>query len=178
MTDLYLSSTKPSVFIGLKNYFEAFSDPEFLIAAMNTLEIAIPALILELLIGMALALILNRKFRGRGLVLSFLVTPFMIAPAAVALAWRLLFDPRYGPINYLLGQVTGKRVVIDWLGSTDIAIRSLTIVDIWQTTPFIMLIFLAGLSAISPELYESAKIDGGNGIKNFYYITLPMIKPV
>lgn len=178
LTDYSLSSTGVPVFIAFDNYMEAFTDPEFLNAVTNTLEISIPALFIEVLIGFSLALVLNRKFKGRGLVLALIVTPFMIAPGAVALAWRLLFDPRYGPINHLLTQLTGHAVNIDWLGSTDIAIRSLTIIDIWQTTPFIMLILLAGLSSISPEVYEAARIDGANSLKAFRYITLPLVKPV
>jgi multiple sugar transport system permease protein len=164
--------------VGFKNYVKAFQDPEFISSILNTVEIAIPALTMEVLIGFALALVLNRRFAGRGLVLALLVVPFMIAPAAAALAWRLLFDSRYGPVNYLISQILGHNVVIDWLGSTKLAIRSLTIIDIWQTSPFVMLILLAGLSAISPELYESAKIDGANHVKTFRYITLPLVQPV
>ena len=165
-------------FIGIRNYVEAFSSPDFRSAVWNTLEIAVPALFLEVLIGFVLALILNRRFFGRGLVIALLVTPYMIAPGAAALAWRLLFDTRYGPVNDLLSKLAGRSVVIDWLGSPAFAIRSLTLIDIWQTTPFVMLILLAGLSAISPEIYEAARIDGGSSLHTLRYVTLPLVRPI
>ncbi len=164
--------------IGLKNYMEALQDKDFLNAVTTTLKIGAPALFFEIILGFGFALILNRKFKGRGLVLSLMVTPFMIAPGAAALAWRLLFDSRYGPINHILSQIAGKNIVIDWLGAPDIAFKSLTIIDIWQTTPFVMLIILAGLSSISSDVYEAAKVDGASRFQIFRDITLPLVRPI
>ena len=164
--------------VGMKNYMEALGDQDFLNSIVTTLKIGIPALLIEIVLGFALALVLNRKFVGRGMVLALLVTPYMIAPGAAALAWRLLFDSRYGPVNHILSQICGKSVVIDWLGSPEIAYKSLSIIDIWQTTPFVMLIILAGLSAISSEIYEAAKVDGAPRFQAFWEITLPLVRPV
>ncbi len=164
--------------VGMKNYMEALGDQDFLNSIVTTLKIGIPALLIEIVLGFALALVLNRKFVGRGMVLALLVTPYMIAPGAAALAWRLLFDSRYGPVNHILSQICGKSVVIDWLGSPEIAYKSLSIIDIWQTTPFVMLIILAGLSAISSEIYEAAKVDGASRFQAFWEITLPLVRPV
>lgn len=178
LTDYSLTAQQPLNFIGLSNYVEAFNDPYLWNGLGNTLEIALLALLCELILGFVLALVLNRSFFGRGVAIALLVTPIMIAPAASSLAWRLLFDPRYGPINYFIEMLAGKKVTIDWLGSVKFAIRSVSIVDIWQNTPFVTLFLLAGLSIISPEMYEAARIDGANWIKSLRYITLPLIRPV
>ena len=175
------SLTTPGSFhvqVGLGNFKEALTDPDFITAVWNTVRIAVPALICEIIIGFALALLLNRNFFGRGLVLALLVTPYMIAPGAAAMAWRLLFDTRYGPVNDIISKIAGNPIVIDWLGSPKIAYISLIIIDIWQTTPFIMLILLAGLSSISPEIYEAAKIDGASHVQAFQHVTMPLLTPV
>jgi len=179
LTEYSLNLGKPPTFIGLKNYLNALSDSRLLNSAITTLKIGAPALILEIIFGMLLALLLNSmKFKLRGLILALLVTPVMIAPSAAALAFRLLYSPQYGPINDILSRITGRTVLIDWLGSIKLVSSSVMLVDVWQMTPFVMLVLLAGISAISPELYEAGKIDGGTSFDLFRYITMPLLKPV
>lgn len=177
-TDYALNVAKKPSFSGLSNYISAFSDMRFIGSIFNTIKIAIPALILEVLLGLIFALVLNRKVKFRAIIVALLVTPVMIAPSAAGLSFRLLYSPQYGPINYLLSKIAGQTIMIDWLGNVKSAINSIMLVDVWQNTPFVALVLLAGLSAISMELYEAGKIDGANAISAFRYITLPMLKPV
>ncbi|MCD6317528.1 sugar ABC transporter permease [Candidatus Aerophobetes bacterium] len=176
LTYYYLPAGISPVFVGVENYITAFQDPEFWNSLKITFKIAIPALFLEFFIGFALALLLNGIKKGRTVIASFLTTPVMIAPAAAAMAFRLLYHPEYGPINAFLSVLSNKPVKIDWLGSPNISFFSILLVDVWQMTPFIMLILLAGLSSIPEELYESARIDGSSSFQIFKYITLPLLK--
>jgi multiple sugar transport system permease protein len=174
----FLSSGKPPAFIGFNNWRDVFRDREFQGSLLITLKVVIPALLLEFLSGMVLAVLLNRKLVARGLIISLLAIPIMIAPAAAGLAFRLLYDPTYGPINEILAHLVGKLVQIDWLASKTIALYSIVLVDIWQQTPFIMLVLLAGLSAIPVDVYEAATIDGASRAQIFGRITLPLLRSV
>jgi multiple sugar transport system permease protein len=174
----FLTSGRPAKFIGLQNWKNVIVDQKFWSAFLITMKIVIPALIFEFVIGFFIALLLNRKLKGRGLMISLLATPVMIAPATAGLAFRLLYSPKYGPFNDLLSRIAGQTVIVDWLGSPKLAVYAITAVDIWQQTPFIMLVLLAGLSAVPDDIYEAAKIDGGTALQIFRYITLPLLKAV
>lgn len=176
LTYYYLPAGISPRFVGIKNYITAFQDSEFWNSVKITFKMAIPALFLELFIGFALALLLNGVRKGRTVITSFLVSPILIAPAAAGLAFRLLYHPLYGPINAFLSTLFKKPVQIDWLSSPEISFFSILLVDVWQMTPFVMLILLAGLSGISEEIYESAKIDGGSPFQIFRYITVPLLR--
>lgn len=176
LTYYYLPAGISPRFVGIKNYITAFQDSVFWNSVKITFKIAIPALFLEFFIGFALALLLNGVRKGRAIITGFLISPVMIAPAAAAMAFRLLYHPQYGPINAFLSTLFRKPVQIDWLGSPEISFFSILLVDVWQMTPFVMLILLAGLSGISKELYESAKVDGGSPFQMFRYITLPLLR--
>ena len=165
-------------FIGVDNYVEALTDGKLWTATWQTFAIAIPALILQLIIGMALALFLNRPFRGRALAVSLIVTPVMVSPAAAGMAWRLLLEPRYGPVNDILSRFSGQPVQIGWLSSVDWARPSIILTDVWHMAPFVMLLVLAGLGAISEDIYGAAKVDGASPWQMFVDITLPLLKPI
>jgi multiple sugar transport system permease protein len=163
-------------FVGLGNYINALTDARFQLAFLHTVKIAIPALALEFAFGLGLALLLNRRIPGRGLFVSLLVVPILISPAAVGTMWRLLFGVEYGAINGVIQYVFGLNIAPDWLGNPKLAIWSIAAVDIWQWTPFVMMLLLAGLSNIPDELYEAARVDGATPFRSFLYITLPLLR--
>ncbi|MCC7023948.1 MAG: sugar ABC transporter permease [Thermomicrobiales bacterium] len=165
-------------FVGLKNYAEAFTDAKLWTSIWQTFTIAVPALALEIVFGLALAMLLNRSFRGRAIAISLIVTPVMVSSAAAGMAWRLLLEPRYGPVNDILSRLSGQPVQIGWLSSVEWARPAIVLTDVWHMTPFVMLLVLAGLGSISDDIYGAAKIDGASGWRLFVDITLPLLKPI
>jgi multiple sugar transport system permease protein len=133
---------------------------------------------IEFLLGLALALVMARSFRGRGLIMSILIVPLFISPVIVGQSWALLLQRPFGPTNYLLGQLLGFEVTISWLTQTPWNFIALIIADVWQWTPFIFVILLAGLTAIPPNLYEAAELDGVNAWQAFWSITVPLLTPM
>ena len=127
----------------------------------------------QMLVGFGMALLLNRSFPLKGLVTTLLLLPMMLSPAVVGLFWKLLYDPSWGPINYALG--LGK---FDWLTNPNHALYAIAITDIWMWAPFVMLLSLAGLSAVPQHLYEAAAIDRAGVWFTFTRITLPLVAPL
>lgn len=180
---VYLSFTNwtPSArwtpeFIGFDNYYKLFfEDPRFLMALWRTLWFTVVAVALQTVLGVGLALIFNRDFKGRGFFRTIFLMSMVATPVAIALVWMMIMDVNTGILNYLLDAVAGVRVA--WLSDRSIVLFSMILIDTWQWTPFIMLITLAGLSALPSEPYESAMIDGASTIQLFRYLTLPMLWP-
>ncbi|MDQ2810140.1 MAG: sugar ABC transporter permease [Chloroflexota bacterium] len=182
---LYLSFTKFSVindantgptWIGTKNFERLLNDPDVWLRFTTTARFVIPAVAIELLLGFGLALLLNRKFGGRGLLMTLMLIPMMLSPLIVALFWNYMYQPSTGIIDYWL-QVFGLPQIL-WTTDLNTAMWSLVIVDVWQWTPFIMLIALAGLSAVPKYLYEAAEVDRASGWFKFRQITLPLVTPL
>jgi multiple sugar transport system permease protein len=163
-------------FIGIGNYIEAFSDPRF----WNGLKVMIYfsglSLSLEIVLGLFIAVYLNREFKGSSFVQTMYVFPFAATPVAIALIWRILLNPQIGALNYFLSLVGLPPSL--WISSTRTVVLSLVMVDVWKWTPMITLIVLAGLKSLPQDPFEAAIIDGANVPQVFYYITLPMIRPV
>jgi multiple sugar transport system permease protein len=183
---LYLSFTKFSVikdantgpvWIGLSNFQRLLNDPEVWERFATTARFVIPAVGVELLIGFGLAMLLNRKFAGRGIIMTLMLIPMMLSPLIVALFWGYMYRPDAGVINYWIHDVFGLPRVL-WLTDLKTAMWAVVIVDIWQWTPFIMLIALAGLSAVPKYLYEAAEVDRASGWFKFRHITLPLVTPL
>jgi multiple sugar transport system permease protein len=126
-----------------------------------------------MLIGFGLALLLNREFRFKGLITTLLLLPMMMSPAVVGLFWQLLYSPNWGIINYVFGLGS-----FSWLSNPDVALYAIAITDIWMWAPFVMLLSLAGLSAVPKHLYEAAAIDRAGGWYTFTRITLPLVSPL
>jgi len=165
-------------FVGLQNYITAITDMRFLIALLRTFLFVGVVVSCEFVLGLILALALNRNFRGRNLVITLLTIPFMVAPVAVGFLWWTILDANYGPMNHLVVDFLHlANDKISWTGDANVALFSIMLVDIWQYTPFMMLILLAGLRSIPAEPYEAALIDGASGFTLFRYITLPLLKP-
>jgi sorbitol/mannitol transport system permease protein len=155
--------------VGLSNYGTVLSDPRLQAALVNTVLLTAGAVIFSMIIGLALALLLDRKFIGRSVVRTMLITPFLVMPIAAALLWKhAIFNPAYGLINGLLGGQT------DWISSYPKAAVITTLV--WQWTPFMMLILLAGLQSQSTEILEAARVDGANAFQIFRRMTLPHLR--
>ncbi|RRO14753.1 sugar ABC transporter permease [Saccharopolyspora rhizosphaerae] len=155
-------------FVGLRNYVDVFADSQFRGALVNTVVLTVVCVFASMLLGLGLAVLLDRKFVGRGVVRTLLITPFLILPAAGALLWKTtMFDPTYGLLNFVLGGDT------DWLAEYPLA--SVMTQITWQWTPFMMLLILAGLQGQSKEVLEAAAVDGAGRWRTFVSITLPQL---
>ena len=164
-------------FVGLGNYVEAFHDDTFLNAAWVNGRIIVASLFLEFTLGLAFALAAHSIVRGRALMVALLTIPIMVSTSAVGMAFRMIMLPEYGPLNYIIGRLTGREwVAIDWLGDPQWAVWSLVIANVWHSMPFVMLILLAGLVSINQELFEAAKVDGAGYWTTFRDISLPMLR--
>jgi polyol transport system permease protein len=153
-------------FVGLDNYIDVFSDTTFLVALLNTVVLTVVCVFVALLLGLGLAILLDRKFFGRGVVRTLLITPFLILPAAGALLWKTtMFDPTYGLLHFVFG------TDVDWLSEFPLAAVMAQIV--WQWTPFMMLLILAGLQSQAKDVLEAANVDGAGRWRTFVSITLP-----
>ena len=175
MTDWSMASIGSVKFIGLKNYIDLLSDDRFYNSVKLTLYFTILAVGVETVLGVAIALILNRDFKGKNIVKGILLLPMVATPVAIGLAWTLFYEPTIGLGNYaleLLGLAPSK-----WLASNTAVIPSLALVDIWEWTPMVTLIVLAGLASLPNEPYEAALVDGASELQVLRYITLPLLLP-
>lgn len=164
-------------FVGLDNYIEAFSDPRFWGALGHTAFFAVTSVGLELVIGLWLALALNRAFRGRGLVRASVLVPWAIPTVVSALLWRFMFEGRHGIVNEALVGLGVLSEPVVWFIRPMAAWVPVILADVWKTTPFVALLLLAGLQNIDASLYEAARIDGATAWRQFRYVTLPLLKP-
>lgn len=162
---------------GLGNFTRLASDTFFLTAMGHTFVYAMAALTCEFLLGLGLALLLDSKLRGRGFFRASLLVPMMLPPVVAAVVWRLLLNPNFGAINGTLKQLGVDTESLTWTASPVLAMLSVIAVDVWQWTPFVFLVLLAGLQAIPQEPYEAALIDGSSRWQTFWNVTLPLLKP-
>jgi sorbitol/mannitol transport system permease protein len=158
---------------GLKEYKLVFEDPTFRSAVVNTIWITSLAVIISTILATCLAIMINRKFLGRGIVRTLLITPFLIMPVATALLFKTtIFDPIFGILNWVLGPFGIHHT--NWLGTH--SVLTVVVVLVWEWTPFMMLIILAGLQSESLEALEAARVDGANAIQTFRSITMPHLR--
>jgi multiple sugar transport system permease protein len=172
-TDYRASTNAPSNWIGLANYRELLNDPFIWRNFTITLKYVLISVTGQVLVGFGLAMLLNRPMALKGLITTLLLLPMMLSPAVVGLFWKLLYDPSFGIINYFLGLGT-----FEWLANPAMALWAVAIVDIWMWSPFVMLLSLAGLSAVPKHLYEAAAIDRAGPFYTFFRITLPLVAPI
>jgi sorbitol/mannitol transport system permease protein len=167
-------------FVGLENYVTVFTDSNLRDAVLTTIELTVVVILVSLVLGLLLALLLDRKFKGRPVVRTLLIAPFLVVPAASALLWKhALFNPVYGLFNGVLtwfGKLFGDEqpVQFDWI--TSMPKTAVEISLIWQWTPFMMLILLAGLQSKPVEAFEAAQVDGARGWQMFRYLTFPHLR--
>ena len=166
------------IFVGLANFATQAQDPVFWQVTRNTFVYTIVATLLKMVGGLAMALVINQRFRGRNLVRAFLLLPFIVPTVLSTVAWMWIFDPTFSVINWTLRTTGVITQNFSWLGNASLAMVSIIIVNTWRGLPFYGITLLAGLQTISPDLYEAAAIDGAGVVQRFWYITLPVIKPV
>jgi sorbitol/mannitol transport system permease protein len=172
LSTLHWNALRPGErsFAGLANYGEVLTDSRLRAALLNTVVLTAGAVIVSVLLGLGLAILLDKKFPGRGIVRTLLITPFLVMPMAAALLWKhAIYNPAYGLINGILGGST------DWVSQYPMVSVVATLV--WQWTPFMMLIILAGLQGQSLETLEAAKVDGAGPWQTFTRVTLPYLRP-
>jgi multiple sugar transport system permease protein len=163
-------------FIGLANYGSMLGDGLFRDSVRVTILATIGVVAVELTLGLLLALLFNRQFPGKRLVRSLFLLPLITTPIIVGLTWRMLFNAEFGMIDYFLRLV--GLTPLNWLADPALALPSIILAETWQITPFVTLMFVAGLQAIPTEPYEAAKVDGASALQRFMYITLPLLRPV
>jgi trehalose/maltose transport system permease protein len=162
-------------FVGFENYVEMFQNPDFLEGLSNTLIFTVASVAIEFVIGLLIALAINRAFRGRGLVRAAVLVPWAFPTVISAVMWRLMFQDQVGIVNYVANAlgVISQPILSDRVLLLEAAI----LVDVWKTTPFMALLLLAGLQTIPGDVYEAARVDGANVMQRFFRITLPLLKP-
>jgi multiple sugar transport system permease protein len=163
-------------FVGLDNYAKALGDDAFWHSMQVTITFTLVALVAEVVLGLGLAVLLDQDFRGRRTVRIALLLPMFVTNVVVGLIWRIMLSYDFGVVNWLLSMVGLPKVA--WLGDPSLALGSLIIVDIWNTTAFVALLLLAGLQAIPEEPRQAARVDGASSWQTFRLITLPLLKPV
>lgn len=161
-------------FIGFDNYTRALRDSRFWNGFINTFYFTGLAVPIQLVLGLAIAVLFNRNFPGKGIVRTIILLPMVATPVAIALIWALMFNPSLGVLNYFLESLGLPRLL--WVAQSNLAIPSLVLVDVWQWTPMIALILLAALQGVPDELLEAARIDGASAWQAFWHVTLPTIR--
>jgi multiple sugar transport system permease protein len=180
---VWLSLSNTSVgnvgeFVGLKNFIKAWNDSIFQMAFRNTFYYTFFATILKLALGMWLALLLNRSFRGKRIVRAAMLLPFIVPTVLSTFAWRWMFDPTFSVLNWLLfrgGFIVNK---LPFLSDGVYGMWCAIVVNTWRGMPFFAISLLAGLQTISTDLQEAASLDGANGWQRFWHVTWPLLKPV
>lgn len=175
-----LTTSFPAQFVGLQNFVTILTqDLRFWNAMKNTGILVVLGVGIQVVLGVGLALLLNQMGRTRSALVSLFLIPVMIAPVVAGFQFRMIYNDQNGPLNYLLQLATGGAVRgYAWIADPQVALYSIMITDIWQWTPFMILIVLAGLQAIPIELREAAEVDGATGWQAFWDITLPLLLPV
>jgi multiple sugar transport system permease protein len=163
-------------FVGIENYQSAFGENYFVEALWVTLKFVVCVVLLEFVIGFTIALMLNAVTRFKDSYYLILLMPLLINPVVVALIWRMFLHPELGIVNYLLGLVGIAKV--NWLGDPVIAFWTVVLTDIWHQVSFMIVLLLAGLSALPKEPYEAARMDGASTLQSFIHVTLPLMRPV
>lgn len=175
-TQWSMGSFSPPRWLGLKNYISLlFDDPRFWPAVGRTFAFTVIAVLVETVLGVAIALVLNRDVRGKNIIKTLFLLPMVATPVAVGMVWLLMYEPTIGVINYFLRMLGLPQGL--WLASPAQALGSLILVDVWQWTPMITLIVLAGLASLPKEPFEAALVDGASMWQSIRLITIPLIQP-
>jgi multiple sugar transport system permease protein len=169
---------RTGVFIGFANFVTLANDAVFWQVTRNMFIYTIVTTILKLGGGLVMALVMDQSFRGKNVARAFLLLPFIVPTALSTIAWMWIFDPTFSVINWVLLHAGAIQTGFSWLGNSTLAMVAIIIVNTWRGMPFYGITLLAGLQTISPELYEVAAIDGATTRQRFWYVTMPLIKPV
>ena len=162
---------KGNVFVGLKNYEKVLGDSEVWQALWNTIKYAIVEVPISIVIALLLAVLLNKKMKGRSVCRTIFFLPMVVAPAAIAMVWKWLYNSNFGLINNVF------HTKVNWISNPSISIYSIALIGIWSVLGYNMVLFLAGLQEVPKDFYEAAEIDGANGFDKLVHITVPLISP-
>lgn len=176
--DARLGSARAWEFVGLKNYRVLLTDTKWWEAVWNTVQFTVTSVFFELVLGLGIALVVNSKFPGRGLMRTAMLVPWAIPTAISSQMWKWMYHDVFGVINDFFTRVVpilDRKIA--WVANADTALWALVAVDVWKTTPFMALLLLAGLQLIPADLYEAAAVDGATGWRQFLNITLPLLRP-
>lgn len=168
----------PSPFVGLKNYAAVFTSPTFLASTGRTFYFAFVSLAIQLPFGIAVALLLNERFYGRNILRALILIPWALPTIVNGVLWTWIYQSSYGALNGLLMQLGLIDRPILWLGSPSLAMNMVILADTWKILPFYVVLILAGLQTIPPELYQAAAVDGANAWQRFWHVTLPSLRSV
>lgn len=172
-----LGSAKEWEFIGLKNYTRLLTNGNWWDAVWATVKFTVASVAFELVLGLGIALVVNSKFPGRGLMRTAMLVPWAIPTAISSQMWKWMYNDVFGVFNDLFTRIIPiLPQKIAWVASADTALWALVAVDVWKTTPFMALLLLAGLQLIPADIYEAASVDGATGWRQFVTITLPMLR--
>jgi trehalose/maltose transport system permease protein len=177
-TNARLASERPVVFVGLTNYVNLVTDTDFLRSIWITVQFSVVTVLFEFVLGMIIALVVNSNFKGRGFMRAAMLVPWAIITVVSAQMWKWMYNDIYGVFNDLL--VYKLHIfpnAIAWLANPVTSMPAIEAVDIWKATPFVALLLLAGLQVIPGDIYEAARVDGANGLQQFWSLTLPLLKP-
>lgn len=164
-------------FVGLKNFSEVLRDYDFLHSLLMTLAISVCAVVIELMIGMIVAVCTSQIRRGRAIVVALSLLPVFMVPVVIGYMWRYLLAAQFGPVNQILGWILQREIQFDWLNTKVGSFTGVVMADVWQWSPFMFLVLFAGMSNVLPEIYEASSVDGCSPWQTFKNITLPLIKP-
>jgi trehalose/maltose transport system permease protein len=176
----FLQGVTPTKWVGLDNYFGAagiIHDTVFKNAVIETIKFTVITVSFEFALGLIIALVVNSKFKGRGLMRAVMLVPWAIPTVVAAKMWQWMLDDTYGVINDLAMKLHIISHPHAWIADPSTALASVSAVDIWKTTPFVALLLLAGLQVIPQDLYEAAAVDGASAFQQFLRITLPLLRP-
>lgn len=162
---------KGNIFIGADNYIKMFGDAEVWQAVINTFKYALIEVPFSIVIALVLAVLLNRKIKGRAVYRTIFFLPMVAAPAAIAMVWRWLFNSEFDLLNHVFG------TKINWISDPKIAVFAIGIIGVWSIIGYNMVLFISGLQEIPGDYYEAASIDGATGVKQFFKITIPLLSP-
>ncbi len=162
---------KGNIFVGLKNYQKVFGDGEIWQALWNTIKYALAEVPISVVLGLLLAVLLNKKMKGRGVFRTIFFLPMVVAPAAIAMVWKWLYNSNFGLINNIF------HIKVNWISNPNIAIFSIAVIGIWSVIGYNMVLFLAGLQSVPRDYYEAASLDGATGWQQLTRITIPLISP-
>ena len=176
-TDARLSTLGSEKWLGFGNFTSLLVDPDWWRSVFNTLVFAALSVSIETALGLVIALVLNRSFKGRGVLRATVLIPWAIPTVVSAKMWAWMFNDIYGVINELLLRTGIIHERLAWLADSKLALLVVVAVDVWKTSPFMALLILAALQGVPMSLYEAAALDGASSLQRFFYVTWPLIKP-
>lgn len=176
-TDAYLDDPSVYSIVGIDNFIEVFNDHSWWLAVRNTLVFTVVSVAIETVLGLAIALLINEAIPGRGLARAAILVPWAIPVVVATRIWEWMLNDQFGVINKILVALGFIDHGVAWTASSSLIMGVVIFIDVWMTTPFMVLLILAGLQMISQEIFEAAEVDGVPAWKRFWSITLPMLRP-